>query len=89
MTASCQTRLTDTDKNVLAKAHRLADAHGRQVAEVVGTDTADIALVYAESFGVAQVLCTSWPDRAPAGRCPEEYFARAGPSKRVTTPARR
>lgn len=56
MTASCQTRLTDTDKNVLAKAHRLADAHGRQVAEVVGTDTADIALVYAESFGVAQVL---------------------------------
>ncbi len=56
MTASCQTRLTDTDKIVLAKAQRLADAHGRQVAEVAGTDSTDIALVYAESFGVAQVL---------------------------------
>ncbi len=48
--------LSDLDRRAIAKARELAGAHGIDaIREVTGTKSEDIALVYGEAFGAAQV----------------------------------
>ena len=48
--------LTELDLRALAKARELADAYGFDaVRKVTGTKSDDLALVYGEAFGAAQV----------------------------------